>query len=174
MYITSKLLLIYRTWTKSNHNSRTSLKYNLVWSFLCSPCRLSVYFAEWNNNSNMLFCKKDIIQNKQKKIAHQTCKYQRTFLSCYSDNNSWRNQKTFSKTRDILFHKTWNMSHFQASIGVKKKIFQGFAPTPLGDPAAAFWSTWLRSAGFVDGYHHLNSIPVLAPGREQSYNESDW
>ena len=131
MYITSKLLLIYRTWTKSNHNSRTSLKYNLVWSFLCSPCRLSVYFAEWNNNSNMLFCKKDIIQNK-KEIAHQTCKYQRTFLSCYSDNNSWRNKKTFSKTRDILFHKTWNMSHFQASIGVKKTNLSGLCPNPTG------------------------------------------
>ena len=49
MYITSKPLLIYCIWTQSNHDPCTSLKYDLVWNFLCSPYGLSVYFAKCNN-----------------------------------------------------------------------------------------------------------------------------
>ena len=48
-------LYYLETWTKSNNDSCTSLKNNLVWNFLCSLYRLSVYFAE-SNNTLAIFC----------------------------------------------------------------------------------------------------------------------
>lgn len=39
-----KFVFIYLMWNKSKRDSCPSLKYNFVWNFLYSPCRLSWYF----------------------------------------------------------------------------------------------------------------------------------
>ena len=54
IYITSKVISIYRIRTKPNFDPRSSLRYDLVWNFLYSPYKVSAYFAE--SSSTLTIC----------------------------------------------------------------------------------------------------------------------